>query len=30
MAVPPLVRHKARVIKLNRFDPADEQTLHGA
>ena len=29
LAVPPLVRHKARVIKLNRFDPAEEHTLHG-
>jgi hypothetical protein len=30
LAVPPLVRHKARVIKLNRFDPAEEHKLHGA
>ena len=30
LAVPPLVRHKARVIKLNRFDPAEDQVLHGA
>jgi len=29
MAVPPLVRHKARMVKLNRFDPADEAALHG-
>ncbi len=30
MAGLPLVCHKARVITLNRFDPADEKTLHGA
>jgi hypothetical protein len=30
LAVPSLVRHKARVIKLNRFDPADENMTHGA
>ncbi len=30
LAVPLLVRRKARVIKLNRFDPAEEHTLHGA
>ncbi len=30
LAVPPLIRHTARVIKLNRFDPADENMRHGA
>jgi hypothetical protein len=30
LAVPLLVRHKARVVRLNRFDPAQEATLHGA
>lgn len=29
MAVPPLVRHKARVIKLNRFDPVEDKKVHG-
>lgn len=29
LAVPPLVRHKARVIKLIKFDLDQEEELHG-
>ena len=28
MAVPSIVRGKARVIKLNRFDPIEDQAVH--
>jgi len=28
MAVPAIVRRKARVVKLNRFDPIEDQAVH--
>ncbi|BCX03505.1 MAG: hypothetical protein KatS3mg053_1443 [Candidatus Roseilinea sp.] len=30
MAVPPLVRAQARIIKLNKFSPEEVDSLHGA
>ena len=29
MVVPAIVRGKARVIKLSRFDPVEDKALHG-
>jgi len=28
LSVPPLVRNKARAVKLNKFSPADIQSIH--